>query len=68
MTFAEIVLVFAGVAGIYLLLRPLQRRLERFLVGKFSRYPREHLHTIDVTNLRSYKPHQKEDDEHDIDS
>src|SRR5205814_964480 len=32
MTLAEIVLALAGVVGIYFLLRPLQRRLERFLL------------------------------------
>ena len=69
MTIAEIVLIVAGVAVIYLLLRPVQRRLERYLVRKFGGYPREHLPTIDVTDFRSHRAHhQKEEEEHDIDS
>ncbi len=68
MTVAEIVLVVAGVAGIYLLLRPLQRRLERYLVRKFGGHPRRHLPTIDLTDFKSQRSHQKEDEEHDIDS
>jgi hypothetical protein len=61
MTIAEIVLAVAGVAGIYFLLRPVQRRLERFLVRKFARAPREHLPTIDITDFTSRRSHQKED-------
>ncbi len=68
MTFAEIVLIVAGVMGIYLLLRPIQRRLEHYLVRKFAHPPREHLPTIDVTDFRSHRSHQKEDEKHDIDS
>jgi hypothetical protein len=68
MTLAEIVLAVAGAVGIYFLLRPLQRRLERFLVRKLARTPRGHLPTIDVTDFRSRRSHQKEDEEHDIDS
>jgi hypothetical protein len=68
MTLAEIVLAVAGVVGIYFLLRPLQRRLERFFLRKFVRYPRGHLPTIDVTDFASRRSRQKEDEEHDIDS
>ena len=68
MTFAEVVLIAAGVAGIYFLLRPLQRRLERFFVRKLGRPTRGHLPTIDVTDFRSRRLHQKEDEEHDNDS
>jgi hypothetical protein len=68
MTVAEIVLMVAGVVGIYLLLRPLQRRLERYLLRKFSRDSREETSVIDVTDFRSRRAHQKEDEEHDIDS
>lgn len=65
MTLAEIVLAVAGVVGVYFLLRPVQRRLERYLVRKFARHPRGHLPTIDITDFKS---HQKEDEEHDNDS
>jgi hypothetical protein len=68
MTFAEIVLIAAGVAGIYFLLRPLQRWLERYFVRKLARPPRGHLPTIDVTDFRSRRSHQKEQEEHDHDS
>lgn len=68
MTLAEIVLAVAGVVGVYFLLRPVQRRLERFLLRTFVRYPREHLPTIDVTDFTSHRSRQKEDEEHDIDS
>ena len=68
MTVAELVLMVAGVAGIYLLLRPLQRRLERYLLRKFSRDSDDHRPVIDVTDFRSRRSHQKEDEEHDIDS
>jgi hypothetical protein len=62
MTFAEIILLIAGVAGIYFLLRPLQRRLEIYLIRKFfARRPRLHRPSIDVTDFRSYPPHNKED-------
>jgi hypothetical protein len=63
MTVAEIVLVVAGIVGIYLLLRPVQRRLERYLVRKFARPPRGHLPTIDITDFTSDRSHQKEDEE-----
>jgi hypothetical protein len=66
MTLAEIVLAVAGAVGIYFLLRPLQRRLERFLVRRLA--PRGHQPTIDVTDFKSRRSHQKEDEEHDIDS
>jgi hypothetical protein len=63
MTLAELVLALAGVVGIYFLLRPLQRRLERYLVRKFTRAPREHLPTIDIVDFRSARSHEKEDRE-----
>jgi hypothetical protein len=68
MTLAEIVLVVAGVVGIYFLLRPVQQRLERYLLRKLARPTRGHLPTIDVTDSRSRRWHQKEDDEHDNNS
>ena len=64
MTLAELVLIIAGVAGIYFLLRPVQRRLERYLVRKFVRGPRGHLPTIDITDFRSsHRSREKEEDE-----
>ena len=62
MTFAEGVFIVAGVVGIYLLLRPVQRRLERYLVRKFAGSSREHLPTIDITDFKSSRSHQKEDE------
>ena len=67
MTFAEILLLVASVSGVYVLLAPLRRRLERFLVHTFvARHPRPHRHTFDVTDFTSYDIHKKEDndDEH----
>jgi hypothetical protein len=66
MTFAELVLLVGGGAAIYVLLRPLQRWLERVLITTFSgRHPRERQTTIDVTDFRSYPSRKKEDhDQH----
>jgi len=65
MTFAEIILLVAGIAGIYFLLRPLQRWLETFFIRKiFARGPRGHRPTIDVTDFTSHSTHKKEDHEH----
>ena len=63
MTFAEVVLIVAGIVGIYLLLRPVQRRLERYFVRKLTRPIRGHLPTVDITDFRSARSHQKEDEE-----
>jgi len=68
MTFAEVVLAVAGVAAIYLLLRPVQRRLERYLLRKLAGRPRGHLPTIDVTDFTSHRMHRKEHETHDHDS
>jgi len=68
MTFAELVLVIAGVATIYLLLRPVERRLERYLLRKWADSPRGHLPTIDVTDFVSHRVHRKEHQTHDNDS
>jgi hypothetical protein len=61
MTFAEILFLVAGGAGIYLLLRPLQRWLEAWL-GKhvFARgaHPR---HRIIDADFRDESSHRKED-------
>jgi hypothetical protein len=65
MTFAEIILLVAGGMGIYFVLRPLQRWLEVYLLGKFfARRPRLHRPTIDVTEFTSRLSHKKEDHEH----
>jgi hypothetical protein len=64
MTFAEVILLVAGIIGIYFLLRPLQRWLERYFIGKFfARHP-GHRPTIDVTDFTSRSTHKKEDHEH----
>lgn len=63
MTFAEIVLFVAGGAGIYFLLRPLQRRLESRLVRTLRRRPYAHLPPIDVTGFISRASRKKEDHE-----
>ena len=63
MTLAEMVLFVAGIVGIYLLLRPVQRRLERYFTRKFARLEREDLlPTIDITDFKSHRSHQKEDE------
>jgi hypothetical protein len=65
MTFAEIILLIAGGAGIYFLLRPLQRWLEICLIRQFFAHgPRARRPTIDVTDFTSYASHKKEDHEH----
>jgi hypothetical protein len=65
MTFAEVLLLFAGGFGIYFLLAPLQRRLERYLIAKLSpRYPRLR-RTIDVTEFTSHQSSRKEDHQHE---
>jgi hypothetical protein len=65
MTFAEIILLVAGGVGIYFVLRPLQRWLEAYLLGKFfARHPRVRRPTIDVTEFTSRLSHNKEDHEH----
>jgi hypothetical protein len=62
MTLAEMFLLIAGGTGIYFLLTPLQRSLERYLIGKFfSRHPRLRRPTIDVTDFTSYESKRKED-------
>jgi hypothetical protein len=62
MTLAEIFLLIAGGIGMYFLLTPLQRNLERYLVRKLSaRYPHPHRPVIDVTEFRPYHPSRKED-------
>lgn len=64
MPLAELVLSIAGIALVYFLLRPVQRRLERYLVRKFAHGRRGHLPTIDITDFRSsHRTHEKEEDE-----
>lgn len=63
MTLAEVLLLVAGGAGVYYLLRPLQRVLERYLARKFlARKPHSRRQTIDVTDFTSYESRRKEDD------
>jgi hypothetical protein len=62
MTLAELLLLLAGGTGMYFLLAPLQRRLERFLKRTFfarHRYP--YRPTIDVTDFTSHESRRKED-------
>ena len=62
MTFAEISLLVAGIVGIYFLLKPIQRRLEKYLFAKFfGRGSRGHRPIIDVTDFTSHSTHRKED-------
>jgi hypothetical protein len=62
MTLAEILLLAAGGAGIYLLLRPLQRWLERSLRRMLSgRQPRAIPPPIDVTDFGSHRSTRKDD-------
>jgi hypothetical protein len=65
MTFAELILLVSAGIGIYYVLRPLQRRLEIYLLRKlFARHPRPRRPTIDVTGFTSYLSHKKEDHDH----
>lgn len=62
MTFAEILLLVAGGTGIYLLLRPLQRRLESWLRRRFLTRPsRVRPPLIDVNEFRSDETGGKRD-------
>jgi hypothetical protein len=62
MTFAEIFLLITGGIGMYFVLTPLQRSLERYLVRKFfARHPHLRRPTIDVTDFTSYDSRRKED-------
>ena len=63
MTFAEVLLLVAGAVGIYYLLRPLQRALERYLARKFrARRPYSRRLTLDVTEFTSHGSRKKEED------
>jgi hypothetical protein len=65
MTFAEIILLVGIGAGIYVLLRPLQKWLEIYFFKKFlPRNPRLHRPTIDVTHFTSYTSQNKKDSDH----
>ena len=67
MTLAEMFLLIAGGTGIYFLLTPLQRSIERYLISKFfARHRRLRRPTIDVTDFtsyesKSYESNRKED-------
>jgi hypothetical protein len=63
MTFAEMLLLIAGVTVIYVLLRPLQRWIERHLMRRIApRHPYSRRPMIDVTGFRSHDARRKEDD------
>ena len=68
MTLAELLLLIAGGAVMYLLLTPFRRSLERYLIRKFlTRHPNVLWRpTIDVTDFTSRESRRKEDrdDEH----
>jgi len=66
MTIAELLLLVAGIVGIYYLLRPLQRRLERFFIGKFFARRPGRRPLIDVTDFTSHSAHKKDDHEHRV--
>ena len=62
MTLAEMFLLIAGGTGIYFLLTPLQRSIERYLISKFfAPHRRLRRPTIDVTDFTSYESNRKED-------
>jgi len=62
MTLAEILLLVAGGAGIYCLLRPFQRWIERGLRRTFvGRHPRAIPPPIDVTDFTSHRSRRKDD-------
>ena len=62
MTVAEILLLIAAGTGLYVLLRPLQRWLERRLLRGFGgRHPRIRPRIIDVTDFESDEPRRKDD-------
>ena len=61
MTLAEVFLLIAGGTVIYFLLRPLQRWLEIYLIRRFfTRHPRVHRKTIDVTDFTSHESRRKD--------
>jgi hypothetical protein len=62
MTFAELVLLVGGGAGVYFALRPLQRWLEGYLLRTFfARHPRTALPTIHLLEFKSEPSDKKED-------
>ena len=62
MTLAEILFLVAGGTGIYFLLRPLQRWLERRLRrALWARHPRAIPPPMDVTDFTSHRSSRKDD-------
>ena len=62
MTFAEICLLVAGGYGLYALLTPVQRWLERYLIhALFARYLRIPPDTIDLTDFTTFESRRKDD-------
>ena len=66
MTIAEILLLVAGGTGLYFLLRPFQRWLERGLLRKVFRH-RTHAipPPIDVSDFTSHRSSRKDDRPHE---
>ncbi len=50
MTIVELILFITAGAGIYFLLKPLQRRLEAYLLKFFPSKPRKRGSVIDITD------------------
>jgi hypothetical protein len=64
MTFAEVLTLVAGGVLIYVLLRPIQRRLEHWLLRRIAtRHQHDRGTVIDVTDFKSHIS-EKEDHEH----
>jgi hypothetical protein len=63
MTFAEMLLLIVGGTGLYLLLKPLQRWIERRLIRTLpARPPHVRQPTIDVTDFTSHDTRRKDND------
>jgi hypothetical protein len=62
MTLAELILLAAAVLGVYVLLRPFNRRLEAFLVRRFSGTRRGAI--VDVARFTS-RPAERKNDSHE---
>ena len=63
MTFAEVLLLIVGGAGIYYLLRPIQQRLEGYFIRKLGRqHSRLRRPTLDVLDFPRDDSTRKDDD------
>jgi hypothetical protein len=63
LTLAELLLLIAGGAGVYGLLRPFQRWLQRALTRAFFARHSHSQPTIDVTDFTSYQSRRRDNDE-----